>query len=163
MALGAVAPTELIFTASLAESDQVVKLDKKAPLPQNNFLRPEYQDKPFRTYTVLFHTDARPIKLTQTPDGLRHGTVEFVVVVYDQSGDTVNSMQATASFDLGEAAYNQMMQAGLPLKTEIAVPVKGNYFLRLGVHDVTGDQVGALEIPVDQVKPGVAGKGLQTP
>jgi hypothetical protein len=33
----------------------------------------------------------------------------------------------------------------------------------LGVHDVTGDQVGALEIPVDQGKPGVAGQGLQAP
>ena len=163
MALGAVAPTELIFTASLAEDDQVVKLEKKAPLPQNNFLRPAYQDKPFRTYTVLFHAEVRRIKVSQTPEGLHHGSVEFVVVVYDQSGDTVNSVQSTASFDLSGADYNQMLQAGLPVKAEIAVPVKGNYFLRLGVHDVTGDLVGALEIPVDQVKPGVAGQGLQRP
>jgi hypothetical protein len=141
----------------------VVKLDKKTPLPQNNFLRPAYQGKPFRTYTVLFHADGRRIKLTQTPDGVRHGSVEFVAVVYDQSGDTVNSVQSTASFDLSDTAYNQLIQGGLPVKAEIVVPVKGNYFLRLGVHDVTGDQVGALEIPVDQVKPGVAGQGLQTP
>ena len=163
MALGAVAPTELIFTASLAEDDQVVKLEKKAPLPQNNFLRPAYQDKPFRTYTVLFQADAHRIKLTQTSDGVRHGSVEFVAIVYDQSGDTVNSVQAAASFDLSDAAYSQMLQSGLPVKAQIAVPAKGNYFLRLGVHDVNSDQVGALEIPVDQVKPGVAGQGLLTP
>jgi hypothetical protein len=133
------------------------------PLPQNNFLRPAYQDKPFRTYTVLFRANGHQIKLTQTPDGVHHGNVEFVVVVYDQSGDTVNSVQSTASFDLSETEYHQMLEAGLPVKSEIAVPVKGNYFLRLGVHDVTGDQIGALEIPVDQVKKGVAGQGLQTP
>jgi hypothetical protein len=33
----------------------------------------------------------------------------------------------------------------------------------MGVHDVAGDQMGALEIPVDQVQLGVAGRGLQTP
>jgi len=138
----------------------VVKLDKKAPLPQNNFLRPDYQGKPFRTYAVLFHADARRLKVNPTPEGLHHGSVDFVVVVYDQSGDTVNSVQAAASFDLSNTDYNRMLQSGLPVKAEIAVPVKGNYFLRLGVHDVTGDQIGALEIPVDQVKPGVAGQGL---
>jgi hypothetical protein len=43
----------------------------------------------------------------------------------------------------------------------IAVPAKGNYFLHLGVRDVDGDHIGALEIAVDQVKPGVAGMGLE--
>jgi hypothetical protein len=39
--------------------------------------------------------------------------------------------------------------------------VKGNYFLRVGVHDVASDRIGALEIPVDEVHAGVAGQGLQ--
>ena len=34
--------------------------------------------------------------------------------------------------------------------------MKGNFFLRLGVHDMEGDQVGALEIPVDQIRLDVA-------
>ena len=33
----------------------------------------------------------------------------------------------------------------------IQVPVKGNYFLRLGVRDTATDRVGALEIPVDRI------------
>lgn len=37
----------------------------------------------------------------------------------------------------------------------------GNYSLRVGVHDVTGDHIGALEIPLDEVRMGVAGQGLQ--
>jgi hypothetical protein len=41
--------------------------------------------------------------------------------------------------------------------------VKGDYFLRLGLHDATGDQSGALEIPVDEVKLGVAGAGQTLP
>jgi hypothetical protein len=53
-----------------------------------------------------------------------------------------------------------MLLSGLHAEQQIAVPVKGNYFLRVGVHDVPSDHIGALEIPVDEVHPGVAGQGL---
>jgi hypothetical protein len=49
------------------------------------------------------------------------------------------------------------------VRQEIAVPVKGNYFLRVGVHDLESDRIGALEIPVDQVRAGVSGQGLLQP
>jgi len=160
MALGAVAPTEIVFTARLAADDTVAKLDKKAPPPPNTFLRPPYDGKPFRTYTIRIQADARKMKLTQTPDGLHHGTVEFVAVVYDQSGGLVNSQLSTASLDLNDATYRQMLQTGFPATAQIAVPAKGNFFLRLGVHDVGCDQIAAIEIPVDQVK---LGAGVQTP
>ena len=101
--------------------------------------------------------------MTQTPDGLRHGTVEFVTMVYDPTGAAVNSLFSTAFLDLTEDKYCQMLQSDLPVRTQIAVPAKGNFLLRLGVHDVEGDQIGALEIAVDQVKLGVVGQGLQTP
>ena len=162
MALGAVPPTELAFVASVTAEDKVEKLDKKAPLPQGNFLRAPYQGKPFRTYTIVVKADAHRFKLTKTEDGIRHGTVEFVAVLYDPTGETVNSLLSTASFDMREATYRAMLQKGAIVTEKIAVPVKGNYFLRLGVHDVGGDQVGALEIPVDQVQMGVAGPGSAT-
>ena len=171
MLLGAVAPTEIVFTANVTPDNVVEKVDKKSPLPPNNFLRPDYKDKPFRIYTVLFRADLSRVTLAQTPDGVRHGTIEFVAVVYDQSGATVNSLLASASVDFGEAVYREVLQKGMSIKSQVAVPVKGNYFLRLGVHNVNGDQIGALEIPIDQVKldiagqtPGpTAGQGAQTP
>jgi hypothetical protein len=36
-------------------------------------------------------------------------------------------------------------------KQEISVPVKGEYFLRIGVHDPATDKVGAVELPVAEV------------
>jgi hypothetical protein len=44
-----------------------------------------------------------------------------------------------------------MQKAGVQYRQEISVPVKGEYFLRIGVHDLTSDKVGALEVPVDSV------------
>ena len=159
MLLGAVQPTEVVFTANVTADNRAEKVDKQSPLPANNFLHPEYKDKPFRTYTVVFRADISRMKLIQTPDGVRHGTVEFVAVVYDQSGETVNSLMSTASVDLTEAAYQETLRRGMLVKSQIAVPMKGNYFLRLGVHDVGGDHIGALEIPIDQVKLDVPGQG----
>jgi VWFA-related protein len=161
MQLGAVPPTEVILTASLAMADKVVKLDKKAPLPTDNYLEADYKGKPFRTYIVQIKADAHDLRMTRTADGMHHGTVEFVTVVYDQTGNRVNSLITTAVLNVSEAHYLKLLQIGLAARQEIAVPVKGNYFLRVGVHDVASDHIGALEIPVDEVHAGVAGQGLQ--
>ena len=163
MALGAVPPTEILFAVSLDPGAQPEKIEKNAPLPQDNYLRPPWQNKPFRNYAIVINADAHKLKLTQSSDGIHHGTVQFVTVVYDQQGEMVNSLEKTVSLDLEPATYSKLLQAGLPLREEIAVPVKGNYFLRLGVHDVPGDQIGALEIPVDQIHLGVAGAAFQKP
>jgi VWFA-related protein len=161
MVLGAIPPTEIVFKASLATGNDVQKFEKHTPLPQGNYLQAAFQARPFRTDTILFQADMHRIRLTQTPDGLRHGAVEFAAVLYDQRGEPVNSLLSTAQLDLTAATYQKLLHDGFSMRQQIAVPVKGNYFLRLGVHDVTGDQVGALEIPVDALQPGIAGQGLQ--
>jgi VWFA-related protein len=163
MALGAVPPTELIFNASLAPSSKVEKLEKNQPLPHDNYLRPDYQTKPYRDYNVLYLADAHKLKLTRTADGLRHGQVEFVAVVYGTGGEVVNSIQSNVEVTLNNGQYQQMLEHGFGMHQVVAIPVKGNYFLRLGLHDVAGDQVGALEIPVDEVRLGVAGAGQTLP
>jgi len=160
MELGAIPPTEIIFTASLAIDDKVVKLDKNAPLPPDNYLIAEYKGKPFRTYNLQIQADARSLVMTRSADGVHHGTVEFVTLVYDQTGNRVNSLITTAVLNISDAHYRRMMQSGLPVKQQIAIPVKGNYFLRVGVHDVASDHIGAIEIPVDEVHTGVVGQGL---
>lgn len=154
MNLGAVPPTEIVFTASLRAGDATAKLEKNAPLPEGNFLRPAWRGKPYRSYTIQFHTDARGISLTRRAAGRRQGRVEFVAIVYDQQAAVVNTAEKTVILNLDEAGYRKLLAEGMALAEQIAVPAKGNYFLRLGVRDVDGDHLGALEIPVDQVKLG---------
>jgi hypothetical protein len=69
----------------------------------------------------------------------------------------------TAVLNLSEDRYRQLLAKGLQAQEQIAVPVKGNYFLRVGVHDVPSDHIGALEIPVDEVHPGAVAQSVQTP
>jgi hypothetical protein len=75
----------------------------------------------------------------------------------------VNSQLTTAVLNVNEAHYRRLLASGLPASQQIAVPVKGNYFLRVGVHDVASDHIGAIEIPVDQVRPGVTAQGMLRP
>lgn len=163
MQLGAIPPTEIVFTAHLMESTQVTRLDKSAPLPKDNYLTAEYRGRPFRTFKVQVEADPHPLRLTQTPDGVRHGEMQFVAVVYDQTGVQVNSLQQKMTFVLDEEHYRMLLKSAVPATMEIAVPVKGNFFLRVGVHDLASDRAGAVEIPVDQIHPEVAANGLLKP
>ena len=155
MQLGAIPPTEILFTASVAIDNNVVKLSKNDPLPKDNYLKPDYKDKAFRNFDLAIHTDARSLNITQSPDGKRHGSLQFVTALYTQDGEMINSMQTGMTFDVGDDTYRKMLKEGVVTRQQIAVPVKGNYFLRVGVHDLGNDRVGAADIPVDQVHPNV--------
>jgi hypothetical protein len=45
-----------------------------------------------------------------------------------------------------------MMETGLQFHQAVSVPAKGEYFLRIGLHDLLVDHVGAVEVPVSAVK-----------
>ena len=44
-----------------------------------------------------------------------------------------------------------MLASGAKLRQEIDVPATGEYILRVGVHDLTTDRVGAIEIPTSAI------------
>ena len=162
MGLGAIPPTEIVFGARLQPDTSTEKLNKNAAMPPDNFLKPEWQHKPFRDYAIFYDADMHKVRFTRTPDGMRHGAIEFVAVVYTADGEAVNSIIETASLNVTAERYRELLVSGLQAKEEIAIPAKGVFFLRLGVHDKVGDQVGALEIPVDQIKLNVTAASAQT-
>lgn len=162
MQLGAIPPTEVILTAGLSVDNKVVKLDKNAPLPQDNYLEADYKGKPFHTYTLQINADARAFRFTHAANGFHQGTVTIVTLVLDPTGRRVNSLVNTAALNLSDAHYRQILKSGLPVRQQIAIPVKGNYFLRIGVHDIPSDHIGALEIPVDEVRPNIPAPPPQT-
>jgi hypothetical protein len=81
-------------------------------------------------------------------------------VVYNADGEILNSILISNTINFTDAAYSTLLQqGGFDEELEIAVPEKGTFFLRLGVHNPVADQVGAIEIPVDAIQLGVAGPG----
>jgi len=119
-------------------------------------MKTDWQHKTFRTYTVVLNADAGSIALEKTPDGARHGKIELAAVLYTQENEQVNSIFRSIAFALTPDQYRKLLATGLLTKMQLAIPAKGNFFLRLGIHDVTGDRIGAFEMPVDQIKPEAA-------
>jgi VWFA-related protein len=156
MMLGATPATQILFVTHIDADAAAEKLGKGAPMPADNYMKPDWQHKPFHTYNITFNVDASKLNLTQAPDGKRHGKIQFAAVLFTQDQQQVNSIARTASFAVTPDQYRRLLDAGLPARMGFAIPAKGIFFLRLGVYDVNGDQIGAFELPVDQIKPETA-------
>ena len=63
----------------------------------------------------------------------------------------MNGKREHASVTFPNLTDPQLQTAEVTGDLVIQVPVKGSYFLRLGVHDTATDRVGALEIPIDRI------------
>jgi hypothetical protein len=161
MGMGAPAPKDLLFLANVTPAAEVSKAKGEEPLANDNFLAPKYRKSAYRDYKIHYSMNAREIELTPTPDSNYHAKLEFVAVIYDDVGQVVNSKRRLAPIELDNATYQRIIGSGrIGIDLSIAIPAKGNYFLRLGVHDVAANKVGALEVPVDEIQLGLPQSAL---
>ena len=156
MHLGAVDPGQVVFTAHVDVDPTVQKLSKAQPLPRDNHLDAKYKDKPFRKFKVFCRLDPTQFQLSTLPDGSHHGEIEIVTLVLDNEGVMINSLRTTVEMNLNDANYAKAMAGGVEMLTQAAVPEKGSYFLRVGIHDKTSGKSGALEFSTSDVKIGPA-------
>jgi hypothetical protein len=52
---------------------------------------------------------------------------------------------------LPPAVYQSILSSGAKLRQTIDVPARGRYVLRIGVHDMTTQHIGAIEVPATSV------------
>ena len=103
---------------------------------------------PYMSYTVQYLVDIHGATYAIDSKGVYHGALEFAAFLYNEDGELVNSEDGALKLDLPEDRFNAMSKTGLLAHLTIEAPVKGTYFLRVGVHDLPGDRVGAIEIPL---------------
>jgi VWFA-related protein len=147
MMRGSLQPTEVLFHVTVvpaAANDTTLAAGNKAD--------PKAMKPPYRHMTLLYNIDAGGIEFDQGADGNYVGKFEFGVNVFDPSnGKLINSNIMAAQPNLSADAYQSMLSSGAKLKQEIDLPATGEYILRAGVHDLTNDHVGAVEVPVSAV------------
>lgn len=140
-------PTEIIFKA------RVLPLtgQTEAQLAPGNVLNPHLKTKgPYLRYAIDLAADPR-VLLTSSA-GSYQGAIQFITYVYDRDGNIINLIDNSTRANLPFAAYTQSLHSGLHWRQEISVPAKGNYFLRIGIHDLQGNRVGAVEVPIAAVR-----------
>jgi hypothetical protein len=121
-----------------------------APAP-NNILS-EKVHGPFHRYSVSYAIQPSDITFLRAPDGQIHAAFELVIFVYNPEGVLVNRIvnQLHIASPLDEIKKN--VARGIQYRQEISAPAKGEYFLRIVVHDLTRDRLGAVEVATSEVK-----------
>jgi VWFA-related protein len=149
MMRGAPDPTQILFKASVVPTISGPE-DTLAP---NNALAPAGAKikPPYRRFNIDYAADPRPIRFTVSPQGNYEGQVQFIVFVYDQDGQLISSTGSEIHTSIPPASFSAMLRTGIQFHQQVSIPVKGNYYLRIGVHDIAGDHVGAIEVPVASV------------
>jgi VWFA-related protein len=152
MQRGAPAPSEIIFNAMVvanpATSDKPAAGNKSSPKSK----------PPYRLLTVAYAANPGDITMPERPDGTRQVDLDFVSLVYDREGQLFTQQSDQVNVFAKQAAIQQFLKEGVRYQQQIAVPAKGEYYLRIGIHDLIGDKVGVIEIPVAAV----AMMGVQT-
>jgi hypothetical protein len=110
------------------------------------------------------------IHCSPTPQGPLYCAVEFVTCVYDADGQLINTqvndIKEMVKPDFFASVHGAGNHPEFQYKQEISVPVKGDYYLRVGVHDLLTNHVGAVELPVSAVSslpPLTAASGAPAP
>ena len=150
MMRGSLQPSEILFDVGVASASA----PESNLLPNNSVADPKLMKPPFRHLTLAYTVDIHGIQFDPAADGSYHGQFEYAIDVYDSGdGRLINSSALSAKPGLPPAVYESMLSSGAKLRQEIDIPAKGDYILRVGVHDLTTDRIGAIEIPVSAVHP----------
>ena len=107
---------------------------------------------PYRGYDVTIAADPNDITFTTTSDGNCYTNLLFRAYLYTPDGKLINSSNRVGEEHLTPALYTRALHTGLFFQQEISVPLKGNFYLRIGVHDVASDHDGAVEFPVSSIR-----------
>ena len=148
---GALDATQVLFKVKVEQTPGT-----EAKLPADNQPDAKQMKPPYRHFTISYSIDVHGIDFATSPDGNYRGNFEYGVRVYNADGDEiVNSVSTTVSPVLPPTVYRSMQRTGANASQQIDVPAMGEYFLRIAVHDLASDCVGAIEVPTASIAPQV--------
>ena len=105
---------------------------------------------PFRNYEITIAANTADVAVPLLKDGDRFAALEFVAFVYDVDGNLIALRNDMSRSEMSAQEYEQLRQ-GIYWQQEVSVPAKGQYFIRLGVHDMLTDHMGGVEIPTSSL------------
>jgi VWFA-related protein len=151
MAFGAVAPFQVKFQAHITPDLRTQKLSRDESLSPGNFLAPKWRKSPFRNFEIHFTVNPNDVDVVRTSQGAYEGNIEFLAVVYDLYGNIVNSFDSKVPLQVNVEDFGKIRNLGIGATISIAIPTRGDFYVRLAVFDSRSGRIGALEIPVKSV------------
>ncbi|WP_160114938.1 VWA domain-containing protein [Bryocella elongata] len=106
---------------------------------------------PYRRYQVDLVALTQDFAFTKNADGTIGDTIEVKLNLYDTDGNLLNVAGQTAQIKLPADKFKLLLQNGLQYHTQLSTPAKGETFLRIGVHDLSSNRFGVVEIPTSRI------------
>ena len=107
---------------------------------------------PFMRYGVDVLVSLNGFALETTPDNVRHGRLEAMLVAYDREGKIINIVKKASRLAWNREVYAELQAKGLPFHLEIDVPPRDVY-LRSGIYDLGSGNAGTLGFPLSSMGP----------
>ncbi|MEG9434014.1 VWA domain-containing protein [Terriglobus sp. ADX1] len=148
-ALGTPAPTEIFLKSAVFPA--VAGNPEEAVAASHNLLAANVTG-PFQRYTIDTIVNPTDLTFEQGNDGKVVTNFDVAILVYSAQGMLMNHLINQLHASATPQEFQQDMQQGLQFHEEISVPAKGDYFLRIVLHDVATDKLGAIEVPIDSVR-----------
>jgi hypothetical protein len=148
MTRGVPPPTEILIKVGVVPINPTTKPEDTPA--DGNTLAPKTHG-PYRRYSVNYQIDPNNLSFTRTSDGKFHTSFELMIFVFDSSGAILNSTGSKVEINATLDEIKTMLSKGIFRHEEISAPLKGQYFLRIAVHDLLRDRFGAVEVATSQV------------
>jgi hypothetical protein len=145
MQYGAPPPSQIIFKALL-----VADAKPSDKLAEGNIVASKSKP-PYRLVTIAYAANPGDITMPAREDGTRHVDLEFVALVYDRDGKLFIQQSNRINVFAKPEAVRDFLREGVRYQQQIAVPAKGEYYVRSGIHDLIGDKIGAIEVPASSI------------
>ena len=153
MTRGAPEPTGIVLKARVLPTLPASAPSDASPDPATRVnADPKLARGPWRRFSVDVTAVAAPLLPKRAANGNFSGAAEFLIRCYDADGNIISATSNVFGLDLTADNVRRMAGSGVPFHGTISVPAKGDYFLRIGVHDLIADHVGAIEVPLATVR-----------
>jgi VWFA-related protein len=117
---------------------------------------PVFDGLPHGTYQLDMLVDFSTLQFSPDADGKMHGVIDIATVIYDKNGKVLDSRSDRANLALDQTRYQAMLKGGMRYHQIIAVPDKGDGFVRMAVHDAMTDKLGTVQISMASVRESAA-------
>jgi hypothetical protein len=149
MTRGVPMPSEVIIEVGVVPMTPVGQTeDKVAPGNQVS----AKTKGPYRRYAVNYAINPKDLVFVRYPDGTVHADFDLLIFVFTADGELVTSNGAPVRIAMKMDDLRKALAQGLIYHQEVSAPAKGEYFLRIGVHELHADHYGAVEVATSAVK-----------
>lgn len=113
---------------------------------------PVFEALPHNMYQLNALVDFSTLQFSPDADGKMHGVVDVATVIYDKNGKVLDSRSDRATLALDDARYQAMLKSGMRYRQVVALPDKGDGYVRVAVHDATTDKLGTVQMAMDAIR-----------